>query len=92
MWKIARGVCAIDKKLKIKGFQMASRCYLCNKEEENFDYVLWYCSFSLNLWRWICDIFKFRNPISFHDVLGMANQKSSVIKELWIAVDFIILR
>ncbi|XP_026384787.1 uncharacterized protein LOC113280367 [Papaver somniferum] len=47
---------------------------------------------SSTLWSWICNVFKFSNPTSFQDVLGMANYKISVIKELWIAAAFIILR
>ncbi|XP_026458825.1 uncharacterized protein LOC113359400 [Papaver somniferum] len=92
IWKLASNICATDDNLKKKGVQITSRCYICKKEEESLDHLLWNCDFSTNLWLWMRNVFNFRNPSSFHDILGLAKYKSSVILELWIAFVLLILR
>ncbi|XP_026452010.1 uncharacterized protein LOC113352401 [Papaver somniferum] len=84
VWKIARNVCATEENLRKKGFQFASRCYICHDGEDSIEHILWKCDFSTSLWNWLSSIFLSPKPNSFEDVLKMHKNSSPVIKELWI--------
>ncbi|XP_026383589.1 uncharacterized protein LOC113279095 [Papaver somniferum] len=84
VWKIARNVCATEGNLRKKGFQFASRCYICHDGEDNIEHILWKCDFSTSLWNWLSGIFLSHKPNSFENVLKMHKNSNLVIKELWI--------
>ncbi|XP_026399288.1 uncharacterized protein LOC113295154 [Papaver somniferum] len=84
VWKITRGVCATEENLRKKGFQFASRCYICHDGEDSMDHILWKCEFSNRLWSWLAGIFHFPKPNSFEALLKMSKNSGPVIKELWI--------
>ncbi|XP_026383841.1 uncharacterized protein LOC113279363 [Papaver somniferum] len=83
VWKILRGVVPTDETMKKKKFQIASRCPLCNKEEENLEHTLWFCDFSEPTWSCLGGMFQFTNPRSFNDILNFSKHKSPIVKELW---------
>ncbi|XP_026436585.1 uncharacterized protein LOC113334574 [Papaver somniferum] len=91
VWKIARNVCATEENLRKRGFQIASRCYICHDEEDNIEHILWKCDFSTSLWNWLSGIFLFPEPNSFEDVLKMHKNSSHVIKELWVISSYTVM-
>ncbi|XP_026458646.1 uncharacterized protein LOC113359187 [Papaver somniferum] len=91
VWEIARNVCATEENLRKKGFQFASRCYICHDEEDNIEHILWKCDFSTSLWNWLSGIFLSPKPNHFEDVLKMHKNSSPVIKELWIISSYTVM-
>ncbi|XP_026459417.1 uncharacterized protein LOC113360085 [Papaver somniferum] len=88
VWKITREICPIDENLRKKGFQFASRCFICHHGEDSMNHILWHCNFSKNLWSWLGGIFHFLNPLSFEDVLKLCKHASPIIKDLWIVCSY----
>ncbi|XP_026398784.1 uncharacterized protein LOC113294614 [Papaver somniferum] len=84
IWKIVQGVCATDEKMQGKGFNLASKCYICGKDTDNIEHISWKCNFSQLIWEWLGGIFLFCNPKSYEDVMKFAKHKSGVVQEVWI--------
>ncbi|XP_026419637.1 uncharacterized protein LOC113315592 [Papaver somniferum] len=78
-----RGIVPADDKMKKIKFQLASRCPFCKNSEENLEHILWFCDFSEIIRNWLGGIFSFTNPISFEDILLLAQNKSPAVKEIW---------
>ncbi|XP_026428489.1 uncharacterized protein LOC113324383 [Papaver somniferum] len=75
-----------------RGFELASRCCICEEEQNNMHHLLWDCKFSKQIWHWICSVFNFAIPKSFEDVWSSAKNKSPFIKECWIIAACAILK
>ncbi|XP_026410385.1 uncharacterized protein LOC113305578 [Papaver somniferum] len=75
-----------------RGFELASRCCICEEDQDNMHHLLWECRFSTQIWRWICSIFKFKIPKSFEEVWSNTNGKSPFIRECWILAACAILK
>ncbi|XP_026459448.1 uncharacterized protein LOC113360119 [Papaver somniferum] len=91
IWKITRDVCTTDEKVKNRGMNLASRCYLCRKDQDNMEHILWNCDYGQILWKWVGGIFAFKTPKSFEDILNACNRKSTVIQEVWFIAAFNIM-
>ncbi|XP_026442501.1 uncharacterized protein LOC113342051 [Papaver somniferum] len=86
VWKIVRGICSTDEKGKSKGYNLASKCYMCGADTDNLVYILWYCNFSQLVWKWLGGIFLFCNPESYEDVMNFSKHKSGAVKDIWLLV------
>ncbi|XP_026416724.1 uncharacterized protein LOC113312186 [Papaver somniferum] len=83
VWKISREACTTDENAKKRGMNIASRCYLCLKDQDSINHLLWNCDYGKNFWRCIGGIFSFKNPKSYDDIMKFCKDKSSVIQEVW---------
>ena len=63
MWEVWWGKILTMEHLKRRGFQLASKCLLCRKVEENMDHLLLHCPSIWDLWEgfihilgvaWVC--------------------------------------
>ncbi|XP_026417155.1 uncharacterized protein LOC113312632 [Papaver somniferum] len=86
VWKIQQGVYTDDEKLIKKGYSLASKCCICQQNQDSMEHLLWSCSFSKHIWQWLVTVFQFQIPTSFSDILNFAKHKSSIIKQAWITV------
>ncbi|XP_026452231.1 uncharacterized protein LOC113352645 [Papaver somniferum] len=84
IWKLHQGVYMDDDEMKKIGYDMVSRCCICQEKQDNMDHTLWHCRFSLEIWSWLCSIFGFRKPISFEDICSAAKRKSPIVREIWL--------
>ncbi|XP_026416976.1 uncharacterized protein LOC113312438 [Papaver somniferum] len=84
IWKLQQGVYMDDNEMKNIGYDMVSRCCICQEEQDNMDHTLWHCRFSLGIWSWLCSIFGFRKPTSFEDICSTAKRKSHIVREIWL--------
>ncbi|XP_026417411.1 uncharacterized protein LOC113312896 [Papaver somniferum] len=78
--------------MKTRNFQLASRCCFCKKEEESLDHILWKCNYSELIWKWLGDMFSFKNPQSFEEVFNAAKQKNPAVSEIRRISAFITLK
>ncbi|OUZ99562.1 Reverse transcriptase zinc-binding domain [Macleaya cordata] len=65
------------------GFCLVSKCYMCGKEEESLDHLIWKCEFAEEGWSWIHSIFGHARSYSIEDILRAAKHQSQAIKEVW---------
>ncbi|XP_026445474.1 uncharacterized protein LOC113346115 [Papaver somniferum] len=86
VWEIVRGICSTDEKMKSKGYNLASKCYMCGADTDNLEHILWYCDFSQLVCKWLGGIFLFCNPESYEDVMNFAKHKSGAVKDIWLLV------
>ncbi|XP_026459679.1 uncharacterized protein LOC113360382 [Papaver somniferum] len=91
VWKITRGACTTDENVKKRGMNIASRYYLCLKDQDTISHLLWACDYGKIIWNCIGGVFAFKNPKSFDDIMSSCKDKSSVIQELWHIAAFNIL-
>ncbi|XP_026428747.1 uncharacterized protein LOC113324665 [Papaver somniferum] len=84
VWKITRNACNTDENVKKRGISLASRCYLCHKDQDLLIHILWNCNYGQLLWSSIGGIFAFKNPKSFDDIMTLCKNSSSWIQELWL--------
>ncbi|XP_026411069.1 uncharacterized protein LOC113306335 [Papaver somniferum] len=84
IWKLQQGVYTDDDEMRKMGYDMVSRCCICQEEQDNMDHTLWHCKFSLEIWSWLSSLFGFRKPISFEDICSDVKNKSPIIRELWL--------
>ncbi|XP_026459214.1 uncharacterized protein LOC113359857 [Papaver somniferum] len=84
IWKIQKSVYVDGAKLIKKGYSLASKCCICQQDQDSMEHILWFCNFSKFIWKWLVAIFQFQPPTSFSDVLKSAKQKSSIIKQVWL--------
>ncbi|KAF5191552.1 hypothetical protein FRX31_018863 [Thalictrum thalictroides] len=83
-WKICRGKIPIDSVIKKHGVNLASRCFLCCKEVEDLDHLIWDCERSKKLWDWLANCFQFQNDFTnLQQALFKCDRSSSLIKDLW---------
>ncbi|XP_026399812.1 uncharacterized protein LOC113295699 [Papaver somniferum] len=92
IWKLIQGVYVDDSVMVKRGFELASRCCICEEEQDNMHHLLWECKFSKKIWHWICSVFNFTIPKSFEEVWSRARNKSPFIKECWIIAACAILK
>ncbi|WCJ21899.1 RNA-directed DNA polymerase (reverse transcriptase)-related family protein [Euphorbia peplus] len=50
VWKAIHGKLTTEDLLKLKGFQIASRCALCDATEESIDHIFARCRFTIAVW------------------------------------------
>ncbi|XP_026383729.1 uncharacterized protein LOC113279242 [Papaver somniferum] len=81
IWKLIQGLYIDDKTMVKNGYDMVSRCCICEDVEDSMNHLLWECKFSLQIWNWLCFIFKFTLPKSFDDVWKCAQSKSPLIQK-----------
>ncbi|XP_026449120.1 uncharacterized protein LOC113349360 [Papaver somniferum] len=67
-----------------KGYELSFKCFICENAQDSMDHILWKCAFSINIWRWLCSVFRFSHAKSFDDIWNSAKNKSPLIKEAWI--------
>ncbi|XP_026451543.1 uncharacterized protein LOC113351839 [Papaver somniferum] len=91
VWKITRGAYKTDENVKKRGMNISSRCYLCRKDQDSTNHLLWNCDYVKILSKWIGGVFAFKNPTYFDDIMQMSKDKSSVIQELWHIAAFSIM-
>ncbi|XP_026383986.1 uncharacterized protein LOC113279506 [Papaver somniferum] len=84
VWKIQQGVYIDDEKLIKKGCSLASKCCICQQNQDSMEHLLWSCSFRKHIWQWLITIFQFQIPTSFSEILNFAKHKSSIVKQAWI--------
>ncbi|XP_026398700.1 uncharacterized protein LOC113294522 [Papaver somniferum] len=92
VWKLIQGVYIDDDIMVSKGYELASRCCVCEKAQDSMQHLLWECTASIEIWEWISGVFKFKVPKSFEDVWKCAKHKSSLIQEIWITASCVILK
>lgn len=83
IWKIQHQLYVDDEVMRKNGYDIVSICFICVAEQDCMNHTLWKCEFSINVWSWICSIFGFNKPNSFSDICKAAQQKSPLIKEMW---------
>ncbi|XP_026417291.1 uncharacterized protein LOC113312772 [Papaver somniferum] len=91
IWKITMGAGNTDENDTKRGMVIASRCFLCHKNQDTMSHILWDCNYGQILWNWIGNIFAFKNSKSFDDVINLCKHKSSVVQELWYIAAFNIM-
>ncbi|XP_026399366.1 uncharacterized protein LOC113295231 [Papaver somniferum] len=74
------------------GYEMVSRCCICETEEYSMNHLLWECNFSTEVWDWICSIFQFKVPKTLEDIWKCTSSCSPLIKQVWISAACIILK
>ncbi|XP_026437677.1 uncharacterized protein LOC113335867 [Papaver somniferum] len=89
VWKLVRNIYSTDDNMKRRKFSMASRCPFCKNCEEDLERILWTCNYSELIWKWLGDMFCFKNPKSFDDIFNFAKTKSHDVKEIWRTAAFI---
>ncbi|XP_026398577.1 uncharacterized protein LOC113294395 [Papaver somniferum] len=92
IWKILQGVYVDDSVMIERGFELASRCCICEEEQDNMQHFLLECKFSKQIWHWICPVFNFQIPKSLEEVWRSSKSKSPFIKECWIIAACAILK
>ncbi|XP_026445585.1 uncharacterized protein LOC113346241 [Papaver somniferum] len=92
VWKIIQGVYKDDTTMISNGYEIVSRCCICESEQDSMMHLLCECSFGIEIWRWICVTFNFVMPKSIDDIWRCASNCSSLIKQVWITVDCSILK
>ncbi|XP_026437135.1 uncharacterized protein LOC113335237 [Papaver somniferum] len=84
IWKIVQGVFIDDSVMVDRDYSLASRCCICENEQDSMNHLLRHCSFSVKIWIWICSIFGFSLPVTFDDIWTRARNCSPLIRETWI--------
>lgn len=92
VWKLIQGVYTDDVVMISNGYDMVSRCFICEEEQNSMHHLLWKCKFSIEIWGWICSIFKFKLPEYFEDVWKSATKTTPLAKQIWITVSCNILK
>ncbi|XP_026399892.1 uncharacterized protein LOC113295785 [Papaver somniferum] len=91
LWKVLRVACVTEESVRKKGFNTVSKCYLCGNGQDNMQHILWECSFSTEIWRWIGGMFHISNPTKSYDVIKCVKHHSSAIRQIWYIVTFKII-
>ncbi|XP_026416567.1 uncharacterized protein LOC113312004 [Papaver somniferum] len=89
VWKLMINICSTNDNMKRRKFSMASRCPFCKNCEEDLEHILWTCNYSELIWKWLGDMFCFKNQKYFDDIFNFAKIKSPVVKEIWRTAAFI---
>ena len=56
VWLVARKACLTNEKLKRRGYQLTSRCYLCGREAEDNSHLFLHCIVTSQLWHMFLSI------------------------------------
>ncbi|XP_026398927.1 uncharacterized protein LOC113294765 [Papaver somniferum] len=67
-----------------RGYELASRCCVCEESQDSMNHLLWHCYFSVEIWIWLVNIFEVGLPHSFDNIWNYSNNKSPLMKEVWI--------
>ncbi|XP_026436177.1 uncharacterized protein LOC113334044 [Papaver somniferum] len=92
VWKLIQGIYTDDKIMVKNGYEMVSRCCICETEEDSMNHLLWKCNFSTEVSDWICSIFQFKAPKTLEDIWKCTSSCSPLIKQVWISAACIILK
>ncbi|XP_026383639.1 uncharacterized protein LOC113279149 [Papaver somniferum] len=92
VWKLIQGIYVDDQIMMKNGYEVVSRCCICEAAQDSMEHLLWDCSFSTEIWRWICTIFKFNKSNYFEDIWKGATNCSPLIKHVWISASCNILK
>ncbi|XP_026399656.1 uncharacterized protein LOC113295542 [Papaver somniferum] len=91
-WKFVRGACAtLDKVRSIFKIALASRCSICQTEEESLEHVIWSCRCAKQAWEWMEGIFKLTPHYNLIAANNVAKGCSRMVKDLWL-VSILVLR
>ncbi|CAI0468584.1 unnamed protein product [Linum tenue] len=69
LWLVTHERILTHDNLKRRGWNLASRCALCNSEEENIDHLFRHCSFSSKIWSILQLMIEFHGPFPDRFVL-----------------------
>ncbi|XP_026428765.1 uncharacterized protein LOC113324682 [Papaver somniferum] len=72
-----------DEVMRKNGFELASMCCICLEAQDTMYHILWECDFSVAVWNWLNGVFCFANPKSFDEVCSAANNKSPLVRKIW---------
>ncbi|XP_026430541.1 uncharacterized protein LOC113344071 [Papaver somniferum] len=90
-WKFVRGACAtLDKVRSRFKIQLASRCSVCQIEEETLQHVLWSCSFAQKAWNWIAGIFNIKPYYDLITSYNGARLQSGIVRDLWLVANLVV--
>ncbi|XP_026397147.1 uncharacterized protein LOC113291878 [Papaver somniferum] len=92
IWKLVQGIYIDDAIMVKNGYDLASRYCVCEKDQDSMNHLLSNCVVSVEIWEWISAIFQFKAPKSFEDVWKCAENKSPLIKKIWITASCVILK
>ncbi|XP_026436645.1 uncharacterized protein LOC113334654 [Papaver somniferum] len=92
IWKLVQGSYIDDAIMVSNGYELASRCCVCEKEQDSMNHLLWECSVSVEIWEYGFAVFNFKAPESFEEVWRCAKNKSPLIQEIWIIASCAILK
>ncbi|XP_026451678.1 uncharacterized protein LOC113352004 [Papaver somniferum] len=92
IWKLVQGIYIDDAIMVSNGYDLASRCCVCEKDQDSMNQLLWNCVVSVEIWEWISAIFQFKAPKSFEDVWKCAKNKSPLIQQILITASCVILK
>ncbi|XP_026441939.1 uncharacterized protein LOC113341171 [Papaver somniferum] len=56
------------------------------------DHLLWHCSFSVEIWSWLSNIFEVSIPQSFDNIWKRSKNKNPIIKEAWITAACFVIK
>ncbi|XP_026450605.1 uncharacterized protein LOC113350687 [Papaver somniferum] len=92
IWKIQQGAYMDDEKRIAQGYSLASKCCICQHDQDSMNHLLWRCNFSTHIWQWLVQIFNFQVPSSFTDILQFSKHKSPFVNQVWIIASCAIVR
>ncbi|KAF5186917.1 hypothetical protein FRX31_023492 [Thalictrum thalictroides] len=73
-----------DNEIQKWDVQLASRCYLCHKEVEDLNHIIWECNVSIDMWKWLSEsfdaLFEFNG---FRQAMDKFNNAGSFIRDIW---------
>ncbi|XP_026450542.1 uncharacterized protein LOC113350619 [Papaver somniferum] len=84
VWKVVQGIYVDDPVMVGNGYELASRCCICENSLDNMSYILWDCIFNTKIWSWLCSVFEFSTPKYFEEIWNNAKHKIPLVKEDWI--------
>ncbi|XP_026459281.1 uncharacterized protein LOC113359937 [Papaver somniferum] len=87
-----QGVFVDDTVMVKRGYELASRCCVCEESQDSMNHLLWHCSFSVEIWSWLRSIFEVGLPHSFDNIWNYSKNKSPLMKEVWITAACYIIK
>ncbi|XP_026419470.1 uncharacterized protein LOC113315405 [Papaver somniferum] len=88
---ILKGARATKENVRKIGFDTVSKCYLCGNGQDNMVHILWECSFSKEIWKWLGGMFNLNTPSKFEEVIACVKNHSSAIRQIWYISSFSVM-
>ncbi|XP_026443827.1 uncharacterized protein LOC113343973 [Papaver somniferum] len=90
-WKFVRGACAtLDKVRSRFKIALASKCCVCQNDEEFLEHILWNCSFAKKAWNWISGIFNLTPHYNLISSNKAAKGCSRMVKDLLLVSNLVL--
>ncbi|CAI8607605.1 unnamed protein product [Vicia faba] len=77
VWRLQHSKVPIDDQLVRRGFNVISKCSLCNNSAESMDHLFFSCNFSLSLWHWLSKLLHLHNIVNSFDFWNTFSKASS---------------